>query len=108
MSLSNGDRATIQRDLMTISDDETAASTPSHGNYEAAPARRSVVGLSSWATMFQRSSSSGGGSGRSSSTVHVEVDQNRAAASMKVVAKSRVKPGTKKPGFLGSCLSLKL
>eukprot|EP01035_Chromulina_nebulosa_P028009 gene28009-36906_t len=100
------DFATIQRDLVSISGDETAATTPSHGNETDSVSRRRAARLS-WTTMFQRSNSSG-----SSSTVHADssnrsIDHhNQEVASMKVVSKPTAP--SKKQGFLGSCLSLKL
>ena len=94
--------ATILRDLASISDEESAGSTPSSVHTDMTYLSRGSAGPSSWTTMF-------GGS----STVHVDRETssnnlNQAAASMKVVSKRRTKPVAKKQSFLGSCLSLKM
>ena len=99
------DFASIERDLLSICDDETAASTPSSG-CEASPApivARSSGGLG-WSSMFQRN----GGRNIHSSASDFNRDLNQ-AAKMKVSAKKKTKPmAPKKQGFLGSCLTMKL
>ena len=99
------DFASIERDLLSICEDETAASTPSSG-CEASPApiaARSSGGLG-WSSMFQRN----GGRNIHSSASDFNRDLNQ-AAKMKVSAKKKTKPvATKKQGFLGSCLTMKL
>eukprot|EP01036_Dinobryon_divergens_P033068 gene33068-42779_t len=96
--------ATILRDLATISDEESAGSTPSSVHTDTTSVSRGSAGPSTWTTMLS-----------GSSTVHVDRETgtssnnlNQAAASMKVVSKRRTKPVAKKQSFLGSCLSLKM
>ena len=98
------DFATIERDLLSISEDETATSTPtSHHETTSIPRRKSV--RLGWLNPFQVNTKG------SQVAVHVEkctecADQNSSAASMKVMTKPEPEPV--KRGFLGSCLTLKL
>ena len=82
------DFASIERDLLSICDDETAASTPSSGcEASPAPIAASSSGGLGWSSMFQRN----GGRNIHSSTSDFNRDLNQ-AAKMKVSAKKKTKP----------------
>ena len=99
------DFASIERDLLSICEDQTENSTPSSYYDEVASIPRRSGGLG-WSSMFQRNNNRGS----SSCAVHIENStdcaEQHSAASMKAVGKP--KPAPAKRGFLGSCLSLKL